>query len=77
MIESLTGTFDGQSLLPDRQLPLVPGTRVKITVEAIGEERDFSTASRLAALDELDAMLEANPIYSSRHLTRDELHDRD
>lgn len=78
MIESLTGTFDGNSLVPDRHIDLPAGARVLITVEKLepSAEQDAHQAISPSAIDEFDALCEERPIYAPNRMTRDELHDR-
>jgi hypothetical protein len=72
MTTQVTATVVGGLLKPDQSLPLAEHTRVKLTIEPIGEKHDPVTA-----WEALKARLRQRPIHGSgKRYTRDELHER-
>jgi hypothetical protein len=64
MTRTTLATYDGRVLRPDEPLALAPNTRVKVTVETVGEDRESPPASFLAVAQGLN--LEGPPDWSAR-----------
>jgi hypothetical protein len=72
MTTQVTATVIGGMLKPDETLPLPDQTRVKLTIEPLGEELE-----PMQAWQSLKAWIQQNPLHGlGRRLTRDELHER-
>jgi hypothetical protein len=74
MTTHVSATWTGGVLKPDSALPLPDQTRVRLTVEPIGE---WSPEKARAAWDSTQALLRERPINSGgMRFTRDQLHER-
>jgi predicted DNA-binding antitoxin AbrB/MazE fold protein len=74
MITLVEATLVDGVLKPDESLPFADQTRVRLTIEPIGER---SSALAQAAWDAIQARLRQRPIDSGGvRYTRDELHER-
>src|SRR5262245_35657930 len=74
MTTQVSATWTGGVLKPDAALPLADQTRVRLTVEPIGE---WSPERSRAAWDAIQALLRERPINSGGlRFTRGELHER-
>ena len=72
MKAELTAIVVDGLLRPDEELPLPNQTRVKLTIETIGNEPDASSV-----WNALKARLRERPVHGGgKHFTRNELHER-
>jgi hypothetical protein len=68
----LTAIVVGGMLKPDEELFLPDQTRVRLTIETIGQKPDASSA-----WEAVKARLRERPLHGGgKHFTRDELHER-
>jgi len=77
-VKTITATFEDGVLKPEQPLDLPEHAQVQITIElpksALQEQWDATKELRMAALENLLQLAKA---HSGKHLTRDELHERD
>jgi predicted DNA-binding antitoxin AbrB/MazE fold protein len=74
MVETITATFEGGILRPDKRLDLPAGARVQLTVELLQE----STETLDKEWEDFERFCEENSVDSGgKILTRDRLHERD
>ena len=72
MKAELTAVIVDGLLKPDEELFLPDQTRVKLTIETIGQKPDASSA-----WGALKSRLSQRPVHGGgKHFTRDELHER-
>jgi hypothetical protein len=72
MTTQMTATVVNGMLKPDQALPLADQTRVKLTIEPLGEQLE-----PMEAWQSFKAWIQQNPLHGlGRHLSRDELHER-
>jgi len=72
MTTQMTATVVNGMLKPDQTLRLADQTRVKLTIEPLGEELE-----PMDAWQSLKAWIRQRPLHGlGRHLSRDELHER-
>jgi predicted DNA-binding antitoxin AbrB/MazE fold protein len=73
MTQIVTATFEHGILRPDVPIHLMPGERVRLTVEPIVTDPQSHTA----AWEEFERLCEEAPIHSGgERMTRDQLHER-
>ena len=72
MTTQMIATVVNGMLKPDQTLPLADQTRVKLTIEPLGEQLE-----PMEAWQSLKAWIRQRPLHGlGRHLSRDELHER-
>jgi hypothetical protein len=72
MTTQMTATVVNGMLKPDQSLPLADQTRVKLTIEPLGQQLE-----PMEAWQSLKAWIRERPLHGlGRHLSRDELHER-
>ena len=64
MSQTLEATFDGEVLRPDEPIELEPNTRVRITIEPVGDNAEEKTESFLRTARSLN--LEGPSDWSAR-----------
>jgi predicted DNA-binding antitoxin AbrB/MazE fold protein len=72
MTEIVTATFQDGAFVPEVQTHVPNGSRVRLVVQTIDDQE-----TREQFLKEFDEFCDAVSVNGGKHLTRDELHDRD
>jgi len=81
MTEIITATFQDGAFVPEQEVSIPAGTRVRLTVEPVDETNSQNSNDSQASSEQrpttLEELCERSPIHSGLRLTRDQLHERD